>query len=462
MSTPNDDTNCASRSQDKEPLTDKHHTVPAAAESQPSDTPVPLQQQPLPSFDVAHQGWDASNVSTAKCDLCHRQRCGTLQKCRVCKLSICHECCVGGRLQNDRRHTIDAAAVDWDVPPNLGKRKRPARESGDELPMGAKRQRASARRGRGRSRGLSTTGESRGGLASSVLPGEAAPTPDSEASWQSVVRFRQYGHADPMEPWLSVAPASYYPSVGRAQLTHVVSPKYAARYELETASPIYSRLPAIEEACDDHGNEEYRASLNREGYPATSTPGLLSRRPVSPANDFSQAAPSRPVLPPISLLFRDRHIQRHHSADNFQTGSDILNHLEHLLHHHQPVTNETWPPHEHVSSLGTNLANAARTSHASSPTPLDQCLRDELQAVWASRAFIDQDADAGRRYRRLLAAAYFASTCLGLSPWGNAAREWLCGEERRLREMGYEPTKTAPLMDFLQEVGIWYMRQAQR
>ncbi|KKO96701.1 hypothetical protein THAR02_11195 [Trichoderma harzianum] len=480
MSTPKDDGNYTSHNQDKNPsantnldttanLTNtpnEHHVIATAGpQSQQSNTPVQLQQPPLPIFDIAHHGWDASNVPTAKCDLCHRQRCGTLQKCRVCKLSICQECCVSGRLQNDPRHTIDTAAVSWDAPPTLRKRKRQA----EEMPSGTKKQRAGAKPGRKRRPGY----ESKGALASSsfvVVSDEAARAVNGETSWQRDARFREYGCDGPMEPRLSVAPASYYHSVRQTQEMNGLSPKYTARYDPQTTSPNYQRIPAIEEVRYDGGNDgQYRASLGSEGYHAASAPEPLSRHPDSPANDFSQAAPSRPVLPPITPSLRDRHIRHHHSSETFQTSSDILHRLDHLLHNHyqlQSASNEPWPLHEQTDSLGAGLANAARESHRASspPKPLDHCLREQLQAVWTSRAFIAQDPDAGRRYRRLLAAMYFAGTLLGLEPRGNAAREWLCGEERKVREMGYEATgtKSAQLLDFLQEVGIWYLQQVQR
>ncbi|KAL7784702.1 hypothetical protein V8C43DRAFT_325407 [Trichoderma afarasin] len=468
MSTLKDDGNYTSHKLDKNPATDTNLHPTLNLTNTPDEhhgiaTTGPEPQQHPPIFDIAHHGWDASNVPTAKCDLCHRQRCGTLQKCRVCKLSICQECCVSGRLQNDPRHTIDTAAVDWDVPPTLRKRKRQA----SEMPSGTKKQRAGATPGRKRRLGY----ESKGPLASSfvVVSDEAVRAVNGEASWQRDARIREYGCDGPMEPRLWVAPASYYPSVGRTQGMNEISPKYAARYEPQTTNSSYKRSPAIEQARGDGGNtEQHRASLSNEGYHRAPAPETLPRHPVSSEKDFSQAAPSRPVLPSITPSLRDRHIQHHHSSETFQMSSDILNRLDHLLHHHyqQPTSNESWPLHEHTESLGTSLANTARESHnaSSPPKPLDHCLREELQAVWMSRAFIAQDPDAGRRYRRLLSAAYFASTRLGLEPRGNAAREWLCGEERKMREMGYEAigTKSAKLLDFLQEVGIWYLQQVQR
>jgi hypothetical protein len=173
---------------------------------------------------------------------------------------------------------------------------------------------------------------------------------------------------------------------------------------------------------------------------------------------------SRPALPPISFLDPEIHWQHHQPTDRLQTGSEIFGRLEHLLHHHQlPATSEMWPQHDHVNSLGIRLADTARTNQISNSTsmPLDECLRNEIQNEWNSPAFIGIDPHAGRRYRYLLAAAYFASTCLGLSPQLNAAREWLREKEHNLREMGYEPTKSVPLMNFLQEIGAWYLRQAQ-
>lgn len=78
----------------------------------------------LPGPDGTHQGWDATSVSTAKCDMCHRQRCGTIQKCSECKLSVCMACAVADRLRGDARHVLDPSAVDWTGPPALSRLRR--------------------------------------------------------------------------------------------------------------------------------------------------------------------------------------------------------------------------------------------------------------------------------------------------------------------------------------------------
>ncbi|PHH91273.1 hypothetical protein CDD83_1135 [Cordyceps sp. RAO-2017] len=53
-------------------------------------------------------------MSTAKCDMCHRQRCGTIQKCIECKLSVCRPCATDGRLRGDPRHVMDPDDVEWE------------------------------------------------------------------------------------------------------------------------------------------------------------------------------------------------------------------------------------------------------------------------------------------------------------------------------------------------------------
>jgi hypothetical protein len=75
-----------------------------------------------------HHGWQASNVAMAKCDLCSRAGRGVIQKCVRCKLSICKDCCVAGRLDSDIKHHLDPDAVDWDVPPAKPKPRRPSRK----------------------------------------------------------------------------------------------------------------------------------------------------------------------------------------------------------------------------------------------------------------------------------------------------------------------------------------------
>ncbi|ODA76617.1 hypothetical protein RJ55_07888 [Drechmeria coniospora] len=79
---------------------------------------------PLPRPQAVHQGWEPSSVSTAKCDMCHRQRCGTIQKCSVCKLSVCKECAFAARLHDDARHRLDPVSLDWDPEPLRSGRQR--------------------------------------------------------------------------------------------------------------------------------------------------------------------------------------------------------------------------------------------------------------------------------------------------------------------------------------------------
>ncbi|RDA86011.1 hypothetical protein CP532_4880 [Ophiocordyceps camponoti-leonardi (nom. inval.)] len=72
--------------------------------SSPRVLPVPMNQ---------HTGWEASNVATAKCDLCQKQSRGVIQKCSQCKLSVCLTCAHDDRLGDDPRHALDPDAVDW-------------------------------------------------------------------------------------------------------------------------------------------------------------------------------------------------------------------------------------------------------------------------------------------------------------------------------------------------------------
>ncbi|OAQ91533.1 hypothetical protein VFPFJ_03273 [Purpureocillium lilacinum] len=74
----------------------------------------PTASVPLPRPHTLHNGWEPSNVATAKCDMCHRQRCGVIQKCSDCKLSVCRECAFADRLSNDVRHALDPTTVEWD------------------------------------------------------------------------------------------------------------------------------------------------------------------------------------------------------------------------------------------------------------------------------------------------------------------------------------------------------------
>ncbi|KAL7927442.1 hypothetical protein ACQKWADRAFT_276735 [Trichoderma austrokoningii] len=449
-----------------EPM-ERHHAIIAIPESQPSGDSAPrsnavfASQRPLPSFDVAHHGWDASNVSTAKCDLCHKQRCGTLQKCRVCKLSICQECCVAGRLQNDRRHAIDAAAVSWDLPPNIRKRKNRGQQSDNDAPTTGKRQRAvkSTRREQEQCAAEDSTETSIPSTADNSPAAKHTPVPETDA--RDGISDTEHDHGNPIEPRLSVAPTSHYSSSSCTRHTDQVSSTHAVQDARSTFGLGHRRLPRIEESRDNH--DRHWVPRDDRSYPLASVPNPIPECPVSAtAGRHSQdSAASRLILPPISFLVPERDWQQHQSAENPGTSFDFVGRLEDVRHHHQqPTTSELWPQHDHISSLGMRLADAARRRQMStSPSmPLDGYLRDEIQNEWDSHDFIARDRDAGRRYRHILAATYFASTCLGLSPQLNAAREWLREKEFNLREMGYEPTKSIPLINFLQEIGVWYLR----
>ena len=76
-----------------------------------------------------HHGWDASGIAMAKCDMCSRAGRGVVYKCKQCKLSICKECCEGGKLKTDSRHDLDHTTVSWE-PPAKPKRRQAGRARG--------------------------------------------------------------------------------------------------------------------------------------------------------------------------------------------------------------------------------------------------------------------------------------------------------------------------------------------
>ncbi|UNI15214.1 hypothetical protein JDV02_001769 [Purpureocillium takamizusanense] len=89
-----------------------------------------------------HSGWEPSNVATAKCDMCSRQRCGVIQKCSDCKLSVCRDCAYADRLANDVRHELDPATAEWDsrtIPRGRGSRssRRVSKAREDNVPRGS-------------------------------------------------------------------------------------------------------------------------------------------------------------------------------------------------------------------------------------------------------------------------------------------------------------------------------------
>ncbi|KAK5987653.1 hypothetical protein PT974_11785 [Cladobotryum mycophilum] len=154
------------------------------------------------------------------------------------------------------------------------------------------------------------------------------------------------------------------------------------------------------------------------------------------------------------------------ARDNSDTIQRHLDSLRRIYTEHQSISPDTdpvpqkWPSSYHVDMLSTRLASVARSTLAAQPhKPLDQHLRDEMQRVWISPAFLRSEPNAEQAFRLILAATYTAIMKLGL-PVQNAARDWLCDKERVLREQGYEPMKSRSLTNFLQDVGVRYLEQA--
>ena len=156
----------------------QHRPQDADVLQAPSAPPV-LQ---LPRPERIHHGWDASNIPTAKCDMCHRQRCGTIQKCYECKLSVCKACAYANLLQDDGRHVLNPDEVDWTAT-NLSKARMNRSSRGGRV-RGSRGGRAGGTtRGQGRGRGCGGRGiqpqaaSSRSTSSSSLSP--ASPRTDT-------------------------------------------------------------------------------------------------------------------------------------------------------------------------------------------------------------------------------------------------------------------------------------------
>ena len=442
-----------------------------------------------------HSGWEASCVAMARCDFCQKSSRGVIQKCSTCKLSICKECFEHGCLDDDKNHQLDTTLVKW-APTIKQKPSKlmPAKRVKPRVTRGrvTKNQGTPTMRGRGRGRGALEAA-----LANEMA---VADHPTSRSSREALLYRRQ--HRDQGRGSL----VQYHSPEPR---TAVCSPVESLQWQRKTPGP--SRQPRNQELDEEEGqwkvpqaqylpaNEHHHTltdwgDVPAKGYEAQThrfeksrslQPELASLsyqsktgEPVllPPARHLLQIEPpSSPLvapstLPPREHTFpswtsrchtegRDAHQAVHdRRRPSICPGSSTPYPTTPSVDRERPVafpaaspTQDEWPPNHQLHDLAeclTNNAIALRRRHPEGPS-LDQCLRDEIRREWSTGILRQVIPDDGRAYRFLLGATYIASVTLELDTVKNAAREWLCEQEKVLCKKGSPPIKQMPTRAFL-------------
>ncbi|KAK5987654.1 hypothetical protein PT974_11786 [Cladobotryum mycophilum] len=208
-----------------------------------------------------HVGWDVSGISTAKCDLCHKQRCGAIQKCRECKLSVCRTCCLSGRLNSDEKHILDAETVSWITPPVTRKRRAKVLKGSIEKPA-IKTRVSDKTAGQGQTRRLTTTDNLRDGtpptdIGSRLTASIVTPIREYHHPHQTPDTIRGHG---PVEPRFSVAPTSPYHPRARARHLDIYRSPHTYEYgsSITTGSPIKRSTPLGHQLfAEDESNRDH-------------------------------------------------------------------------------------------------------------------------------------------------------------------------------------------------------------
>lgn len=128
-----------------------------------------------------HAGWVQHTVSTAKCDCCPGRGDSIVQRCVSCRLQICRDCVVSGRLDTDARHVLDVDDVSWVAPKSKrAKKKQPI----------VRRKLTASVRGRGSNRG-----RGRGRQVSARVVKDETPSPMLAMSPLTEADSSQDGHS---------------------------------------------------------------------------------------------------------------------------------------------------------------------------------------------------------------------------------------------------------------------------
>ncbi|KND90342.1 hypothetical protein TOPH_04902 [Tolypocladium ophioglossoides CBS 100239] len=525
----------------------------------------------LPGPERIHNGWDASNVSTAKCDMCHRQRCGTIQKCSECKLSVCKQCAYADRLQDDGRHVLIPEAVDWDTVPLSKGRKtkvsRGGRGRGSRGGRGAGRARGQGRgRGRGR-RGAWSRAASSGATSTSFSP-TVSPRTDTGShnindKWEEDCHWADEEHMSASE-----TTGFYKRPMKRAR--GAISPTASPPTEAQDVAQILAGMPG------GLPNGE-RGSMKRRKYshqqspqnnvlpPVRSVPDprqsgyLPSLRTLHPplASDILPLQPpilNRGLQPPRATpvaymghvsapqdgpVYRNANqvqanasFEAQHQASRVYQYSPTAPHYynsggpavsyntpslspaaQHSVRESQTVSrtqyNDTpfvgnlygqYPSHGYdertpgygspsvyyfvepqhavssrggvygspaelkvqrdvvpagtVKEQGTKLKEDAcdikRSEHRD--WPLEHCLRLAAKRSWSRILAKGLGVDRREAFEHFCASTNFAILDIGLKERNNAARSWLCEQDRRLAEDGAVPTLKMSMSSFLPSV----------
>ncbi|KAJ6445580.1 Small ubiquitin-related modifier, SUMO [Purpureocillium lavendulum] len=254
--------------------------------AQAASTLATLNSAQLPRPQAMHSGWDPSNVSTAKCDMCHRQRCGVIQKCTDCKLSVCRDCAYANRLADDVRHVLDPTTVEWDsrtVPRGRGIAATRGPRPLGSIPQGS---------GHGRGQG-EVAAEHPTASYSSATSFTATPSPQTDVASQAASDGWMEGHASAGGPQ------------GASAQVIANSPNQSTKRTRSTASP--SSAPVTQQAQDaaqilagmpHGGNEDHDSSQKRLKYEHIPLSNILP-----PLRLLPDPNPNRYSLPPLSTLY---------------------------------------------------------------------------------------------------------------------------------------------------------------
>ncbi|CAH0047938.1 unnamed protein product [Clonostachys solani] len=428
--------------------------------------------------DPPHRGWKPSYVAMTKCDFCSLSSRGVVHQCDSCKFTVCKDCLDAGELDGNEVHHIAPGTVNWEVP----KKTKVAATSSRSLQP---RPRGRGARGRGTNR--------RGGLA------KRAPYKNPVFSIRDEVGALEMRSFEDTAagPWATARKdhqGDDNHTGSEATSFHQIEQPPGANFQFHYPYPP-PPLPIIGTSLRPEVGVHAASTASRNQDVAGDAPDFrFGPAESSHAHDGNNRHQDRLVgleptdRPHVGMGVDEKTVRpvpyQHENgrANDSQTAPRAYNDLTayslanqsnpSFAEYHQPIEAPRSKPGVQLPPIDVLFRTIPRQSQLASkpaPKPYVEPIRPRkprerprsprpsawgaefvFRALEMNKAFtswpLDEEGDLHRQtqsetaaFQLILAATYHAAATLKLHPARNAAREWVCEQEMKIKATGVNP-----------------------
>ncbi|CAI6099960.1 unnamed protein product [Clonostachys chloroleuca] len=418
--------------------------------------------------DGPHHGWSPSYVAMTKCDFCSLASRGVVHQCNDCKLTVCGDCVGKGKLEDDEVHHIKPGSLNWEVP----KKTKVTATSSSSLPPKPRgglppKPRGGGARGRGAKRhgGLANRAPAKDTVSSvGGLAGASENRPSGETAAGPWATSRK-GHGE--ENNHNGAQTTSFP-----QIEQPPNANFTFRYPYPPppiphhGTSLQQNGPAESSHARD-GNK--RSSHARDGNKRRQyTPIKIESTDIS----HPRRGAARPVPSPLDLGYLNNSRSAPRGSNDLTAYSRANQNSTSFAEYHQPIESPSRNPGVQlppIDELFRTVQRQSQPASAPAPKPYLDPIRPQrphekpgsprpsawgaelvYRALETSKALpnwpLDEEGDLHQQtqsesaaFQAILAATYHAIATLNLNPVKNAARQWVCEQEMKIKDKGVNP-----------------------